>query len=78
MTSTLVKAKLKGSREEKAIYVATNCAPRTPMILGMPSILNVDENNICNIVVENHAPYDVTLERDNILGIMEVYVSKHP
>jgi superfamily II helicase len=37
----------------------------------MPSIVNVDENNIFNIVVENCAPYDVTLERDNIQGIME-------
>jgi hypothetical protein len=33
--------------------------------------MNVDENNICNTVVENCAPYDVTLERDNVLGIME-------
>jgi hypothetical protein len=37
----------------------------------MPSIINMDENNICSIVLENFAPYDVTLERDDILGIME-------
>jgi len=41
------------------------------MVSGMPSIVNVDENNICNIIVENCAPYDVTLERDDILGVME-------
>ncbi len=69
MTSTIVKAKFKGTREEKATYVATIYAPRTPMISGMPSIVNVDENNICNI--ENCALYDVTLERDDILGVME-------
>jgi len=67
MTSTVVKAKLKGTREEKAISVA----PRTPMVSGMPSIVDVDENNICNIVMENCAPHDVTLERDDIQGIME-------
>jgi hypothetical protein len=50
-SETIVKAKFKGTREEKATYVATICAPRTLMISGMPSILNVDENNICNIVV---------------------------
>jgi len=71
MTSIMVKAKFKGTREEKAIYVTNICAPRTLMISGMPSIVNVDENNICNIVVENCAPYDVTLERDDILGVME-------
>jgi hypothetical protein len=70
MTSTIVKAKFKGTREEKATYMATICAPRMPMISGMPSIVNVDKNNICNIIVENCAPY-VTLERDNILRVME-------
>ncbi len=39
------------------------------MVSRMPSIVNVDEN-ICNIIVENCAPY-VTLERDDILGVME-------
>jgi hypothetical protein len=65
MTSTVIKAKFKGTRDEKATYVANICAPRTPMVSGMPSIMNIDENNICNIVVENCAPYDVTLERDD-------------
>jgi hypothetical protein len=41
------------------------------MISGMPSIVNIDENNIRNIIVENCAPYNVTLERDDILGVME-------
>ncbi len=41
------------------------------MVSGMPSIVNIDENNICNIIVENCAPYDVTLERDDIIGVME-------
>ncbi len=71
ITSTVVKAKFKGTRDEKATYLANICAPRTPMVSGMPSIVNIDENNICNIIVENCAPYDVTLERDDILGIME-------
>jgi len=31
----------------------------------------VDENNICSIILENCAPCDVTLERYDILGIME-------
>jgi hypothetical protein len=66
MTSTIVKAKFKGTREKKATYMATICAPRMPI----PSIVNVDKNNICNIVVENCAPY-VTLERHDILGVME-------
>jgi len=49
MTSTIVKAKFEGTREEKDTYVATICAPRMPMMSGMHSIVNVDESNICNI-----------------------------
>jgi hypothetical protein len=68
----VIKAKFKGTRDKKAIYVANICAPRTPVISGMPSIVNIDENNICSIIVENCAPYDVTLERDDIIGVMEM------
>jgi len=71
MTSTIVKAKFKGQCDAQATYMANICAPRTPIVLGMPSIINMDDNNICSIVLENFAPYGVTLERDDILGIME-------
>jgi hypothetical protein len=30
MTLTVIKAKFKGTRDEKALYVANICAPRTP------------------------------------------------
>ncbi len=70
--STVIKAKFKGNRDEKALYMANICAPRTPMVSGIQSIVNIDENNICSIVVENCAPYDVTLERDDIIGVMEM------
>jgi hypothetical protein len=41
------------------------------MVSGMPSVVNVD-NNICNIILENCTPYDITLKQDDILGIMEI------
>ena len=42
MTSTVIKAKFKGTRDDKAIYVANICASRTPMVSGRPSIVNID------------------------------------
>ncbi len=48
MTSTIVKAKYKGHREAQATYVANISAPRTPMVSGIPSIVNVDDNNIAS------------------------------
>jgi hypothetical protein len=72
MTTTVVNAKYKGKTDPNAIYVVNICAPRTPMVSGMPSIVSIDKFNNCKIVIENCAPYDVTLERDDILGIMEI------
>jgi hypothetical protein len=46
------------------------------MVSGMLLIVNIDKNNICNNYVENCAPYDVTLERDDILGVMETEQDK--
>jgi hypothetical protein len=76
MTLTVIKAKYKGKVQSAATYVANICAPRTPMASGMPSFVSVDENNICNLVIENCAPYNVKLEWDNILGIKEIEEEK--
>jgi len=71
MTSMVVKAEFKSQRDAQATNMANICAPRTPMVSCMPSIVNMD-NKICNIVLENCTPYDVTLEQEENLGIMEI------
>jgi len=68
MTPTVIKAKYKGLRDPQATYVANICAPQTLMVSGVPSIISIDEHNICHIVVQNCAQ----LDRDDILGIMEI------
>ncbi len=57
---------------KSAAYIANICAPRTPMICEMHSIITVDQNNNCKIVVKNCTPYYVILERDDILGILKI------
>ncbi len=42
------------------------------MVSGVPSFVNIDEHIICHII-ENCAPYDVMLNRDDVLGIMEIW-----
>jgi hypothetical protein len=41
------------------------------MISGMPAIVFIDKNNNCKIILDNCAPYDVTISRNDILGIMD-------
>jgi hypothetical protein len=42
------------------------------MVSGMPSVVNMDDNNICNIILENCALYDVTLKWDDIQPGIEI------
>jgi hypothetical protein len=46
--------------------------PEDPIVSGMPSVVSIDDNNICRLVQENCAPYDVTLQGRNVLGMMEI------
>jgi hypothetical protein len=71
MTSTVIKVKYKGLRDPTVTYMVNICVPPTPMVSSMPSLVSIDDHNICNIVVENCTSYDVTLDRDDILGIID-------
>ena len=37
----------------------------------MPAIVTVDKNNNCKIVIDNCAPYDVTIDRNDILALRD-------
>jgi hypothetical protein len=71
ITSTVITAKYKGNVDKDYNYIASIFSPRTPMLSGMPAIVSIDKNNNCKIVIDNCAPYDVTISRNNILGIMD-------
>jgi hypothetical protein len=71
LTSTVITAKYKGKVSQEHNYIASIFSPKTPMISGMPAIVSIDKNNNCKIILDNCAPYDVTISRNDILGIMD-------
>jgi len=38
----------------------------------MPAIVLIDNKNNCIIVIDNCAPYNVTIKRNDILGLMDI------
>jgi hypothetical protein len=68
---TLITAKYKGKKDANVNYFASIFAPQSPVILGMPAIVSIDKNNNCKIILDNCAPYDVVIDRNDILGIMD-------
>jgi hypothetical protein len=52
-------------------YVADICALNTPLITGPSSLVTFDNNNHYAIWLQNCAPYKVTIETGDILGIVD-------
>jgi len=72
LASTVITFKYKGKVDKNSTYIASIFARRTPTISGMPAIVSIDKNNNCKIIVDDCALYDVIIDRNNILGIMDI------
>ncbi len=47
-------------------------APKTPTVSGMSTVVSIDKNNNCKIIVDNCAPFDVVIDNNDILGFMDI------
>ncbi len=68
----MITAKYKGKVNKDVSYIASIYAPCSPMISGMPAIVSIGKNNNCEIIVDNCAPYDIIIDRNDILSIMDM------
>ena len=71
LSSMMVTTKYKGLTNENAQPIATIHAPQHPTISGMPAWVSLDPYKNCKIIIDNCAPYDIVLPRNEILGILE-------
>jgi hypothetical protein len=53
-------------------YIASIFAPKSPTISGMPAVVSIDKNNNCKIIVDNCAPYDIIVDRNGVIGFMDI------
>jgi hypothetical protein len=72
MTSSIISTKFNGESCPDKTYTATIHCPGAPMLTGVPSLVSIDSNQNCKIVIENCAPYEVTIERNDVMGIIEM------
>ncbi len=71
LSTMIIQAKFKGNVCNTASPVATIHAPQHPTISGMPAWVTLDNYNNCKLIIDNCAPYDIVLPRNEILGILE-------
>jgi hypothetical protein len=76
LTSSMVTTKFNGETHPDKTYVATIHCPGAPTLTGVPSLVSIDKNQNCKIFIKNCAPYEVTIERNDIMGIMEIEEDK--
>jgi hypothetical protein len=71
MTSSIIMTKFNGDSHPDKTY-----CPRAPTLTGVPSLVTIDSNQNCKVVIENCAPYDVTIQRKDIMGIIKMEEDK--
>jgi hypothetical protein len=72
MTSSIISTKFNGESHPDKTYIATIHCPGAPTLTGVPSLVSIDSTQNCKIVIENCAPYEVTIERNDVMGIIEM------
>jgi hypothetical protein len=76
MTSSIITTKFNGDTHPDKTYIATIHCPGAPTLTGVLSLVTIDSNQNCKVVIENCAPYEVTFERNDIMGIIEIEEDK--
>jgi hypothetical protein len=76
MTSSIIMTKFNGDTHPDKTYIATIHCPGAPTLTGVPSLVTIDSNHDCKVIIENCAPYEVTIERKDIMGIIKMEEDK--
>jgi hypothetical protein len=76
MTSSIISTKLNGESHPEKTYIAMIHCPGALMLTGVPSLVSIDSNLNCKIVIENCAPYEVTIERNEVMDIIKMEEDK--
>jgi hypothetical protein len=72
LASAVITAKYLGKIQKDINYIASIYAPRTPMLSGMPAIVSIDKNNSFKLVIDNCAPYDICIDRNDVHCLMDM------
>jgi len=71
LSPMMVTTKYKGLTSETAQPIATIHTPQHPTISGMPACVTLNNYKNCKLIIDNCAPYDIVLSRNEILGVLE-------
>ena len=70
-STAIISTKLQGPWDPKATYVATLYNLHTGFVVGGPALVDIKENQTCQVAVINNAPFDIQLERNDFVGAIK-------
>ncbi len=76
LTSSIISAKFYGYVIAEKTYIANIHSSQSPTITSMPAIISVDQKIIAKSWFLNCAPYDITFERNDLMGLIEMEEDK--
>ncbi len=76
MTTSIITTKFNRETHPDKTYIAMIHCPGAPKLTGVPSLVSIDSNQNCKIIIENCAPYEVTIERNDLMGIIEIEMTR--
>ncbi len=71
-STSLVQARSFQKIDNPQNYIANIGVPKHPLISGPSSWVSFDGNNHCTIQLQNCAPYEITLDTRDIMGIADI------
>jgi len=72
LASTIITDKYKGKILQNVNFIVSIFAPRSPMLSGMPAIVTIHKNDNCRLMIDNCAPYNITIDRNDVIRLMDV------
>jgi hypothetical protein len=72
MTSSIVSAKFQGETHKEKTYIAAIYCLGNPTITGVLAIFSINDNSNCQLMVENCAPCEVIIDRNDLMGLVEI------
>jgi hypothetical protein len=73
--TTLTNAPIVIPQLIKILFAVSNAsiyAPCMSMLSRMPVIVSINKNNNCKIVIDNCAPYDVAINFNYVIGLIDI------
>jgi hypothetical protein len=71
LSSMTINIKFEGTVYDSAQPIATIHAPQNPTISGMLAWVMVEKYKNCKVVFDNCAPFDISIVRNELLGVLE-------